>query len=74
MDALQARTLIASLRRGEHVTYTDEHGNAFPMTVQPPTGTRWDGETVTVGFGPGRWNCDVTASRLAAGRVGLART
>lgn len=64
--------LLGTLRKGETVIFTDG-GRDIEVVVQHelrrPTGYgSWDNDAVvTVGFGPGRWNTEVSAGRIVAG-------
>jgi hypothetical protein len=68
--------LIASLNMGDPVRITVD-GRAHDVTVQRREGLdvykHPDGRTVTVGYGPGRWNTEVSAERIAAGYVTVER-
>lgn len=80
MDTATAvnRLLLGSLRVGDAVTLTVD-GKSHAVTVQRelrrPDGGSFgspDYAVVTVGYGPGRWNTEVNAAGLAAGRYTLA--
>lgn len=70
----QARLIIASLNPGDSVRITLD-GRAHDVTVQRREGLdvyrHPDSRAVTVGYGPGRWNTEISADRIAAGYVGV---
>ena len=75
----EASALLGSLHVGDPVVYSDG-GSDIAVTV--PRGLRaGDGggfghphsATVSVGYGPGRWNVEVSAQRIADGYVTLRR-
>jgi hypothetical protein len=79
MTRHQAHTFLASLRVGDPVTITQD-GREIAVTVQRELRRTdgggfgsWDHAAVTVGFGPGRWNVEVTAVALEQGRAALSR-
>lgn len=74
----EARILIASLSTGDTVIlYRD--GQPLTLTVQrrrssePGGFGHPDGAAVTVGYGPGRFNTEVTAAGIAYGNYALER-
>lgn len=73
MDIRQAYSMLAGLRVGDEVTITRD-GRDSMVTVQRPIRAMdgggfgsWDHSAVTVGYGPGRWNTEVTAAGIAGG-------
>lgn len=75
----EAHTFLASLKLGEAVLITRD-GQTNQVTVQrelsPSDGGgfgSWDHSNVKVGFGPGRWNTEVTPAAIEAGHVALVR-
>jgi len=75
----EARSFLSSLREGQPVTITID-GRAQDVTVQhglrsgdPGGFGHPDSAKVTVGYGPGRWNVEVSAASLAAGHQQLER-
>ena len=79
MSPLLAETiaLLADLREGEQVTLTRD-GNRSTVTVQRAFrvdvggGSREHG-VVTVGYGPGRWNTEVSARMILDGYAKIER-
>lgn len=74
----QANALLSSLKVGDPVTLTLD-GRPVEVTVQRELSGRDPGGygnpenfAVTVGFGPGRFNTEVTPARMAAGYVALS--
>ena len=72
-----ARTFLATLKPGDAVILTDG-GKELAVTVQRPLGhTEGFGHphsaAVTVGFGPGRYNREVSAHTMIESGVGLVR-
>lgn len=72
-------TFLASLEVGEVVVISMD-GRESEVTVQrsirPMDGGgfgSWDHSAVTVGYGAGRWNVEVTAAGVEAGNYGLWR-
>lgn len=69
-----AYTLLAGLKVGEQVDVTID-GRNYTVTVQRALmggdgggfGS-WDYASVTVGYGPGRWNTEISAAGIEAGR------
>jgi hypothetical protein len=75
----EAHTFLASLKVGEPVLIHRD-GRTNEVTVQreltPGDGGgfgSWDHSRVTVGYGPGRWNTEVTPAAIEAGFVALER-
>lgn len=74
----QAYELLAGLRAGERVLFT-ESGRTMDLTVQdelhrPDGFGSWDyAAVVKVGYGVGRWNTEVNAARLSEGHARLER-
>jgi hypothetical protein len=77
-DKHAAHRLLASLRVGDVVTVTEDSRDS-EMTVQRelsrPGGVgSWDGDAVVkVGYGPGRYNREISAGTIAGGYVALRR-
>ena len=73
---LEAREVIASLKVGDLVTITVD-GRDILAVVQRREGHEVyrhpDGRSVTVGYGPGRWNTEVSASSIADGYTPLRK-
>lgn len=71
-DIVQARILVQNLHPGASVIITLD-GREYPCIVQR-RGTEMghpDHQSVTVGYGPGRWNQEVTPAGLAGGHYKL---
>ena len=70
----QARLIIDSLNPGDPVRITLD-GRTHDVTVQRREGLgvyrHPDSRAVTVGYGPGRWNTEISADRIAAGYVSV---
>lgn len=63
---------LASLKPGTPVLLTED-GKEHEVTVQRFTRDgSIDHASLTVGYGPGRWNREVSAARILAGYVGLS--
>lgn len=65
-------TRLASLKPGTTVLLIED---GREMEVQVQRFTRdgsMDHASLTVGYGPGRWNREVSAARILAGYVGLS--
>lgn len=63
---------LASLKPGTSVLLTED-GKEHEVTVQRFTRDgSIDHASLTVGYGPGRWNREVSAARILAGQVGLS--
>ena len=78
MDIRTAHTMLRSLETGQEVTLIRD-GRESVVTVQRTIRRMdgggfgsWDHSAVTVGYGPGRWNMEVTAAGIAGGYYGLA--
>jgi hypothetical protein len=78
MTRHEAHTMLASLRQGDAVLLTRD-GRTSEVTVQRPIRGMdgggfgsWDYSSVTVGYGPGRWNMEVNAAGIEAGSYALA--
>lgn len=76
----QHHSFLASLHVGDVVTITRD-GRDNTVTVQrslhrsdPGGFGSWDHSKVTVGYGPGRWNTEVSAAGLEAGHYSLSRS
>ena len=72
----EAHSLLASLAVGDAVTLTQD-GRAVDLTVQAAIGGGFGhphSSTVTVGYGPGRYNRELSAATLAYGFVTLTIT
>lgn len=74
-----AHRLLASLRVGDTVKLTRD-GRESVVTVQRAIRGMdgggfgsWDHSAVTVGYGPGRFNMEVTAAGIEAGSYGVER-
>ena len=70
-EIIKAHQFLASLRTGDEVTLFRD-GRLLDVTVQRPLHKPDPGgfgsteaSRVTVGFGPGRWNTEVTVQDLA---------
>ena len=79
MTRKDAHTLLASLRTGDTVTLTRD-GRESQVTVQRELRRMdgggfgsWDHSAVTVGYGPGRFNMEVTPAGIEAGNYALTR-
>lgn len=79
MDIYEASRLLGSLRLGETVVLRVD-GRDNVVTVQAEHRGEdagcgsWDYGTKTkLGYGPGRWNMEVSAATLASGRVTVTR-
>lgn len=77
MNIRTAYTMLQGLAPGQEVTLTRD-GRDLAVTVQRPLHRTdgggfgsWDHSAVTVGFGPGRFNTEVTAAGIAAGYYAL---
>lgn len=74
----EAHRFLSSLKVGDPVIVTQD-GKEVRVTVQrslarPGNIGSWEhSAVVTVGFGPGRWNIEVSSARLAEGYVVLSR-
>ena len=75
MDIRQAHAYLAGLRAGDAVTVRQD-GSERTYTVQQEIRRMdgggfgsWDHAAVTVGYGPGRYNFEITAARIAGGYV-----
>jgi hypothetical protein len=70
----EARVLISQLKPGDPVLLTMD-GRTMDVTVQRREGLdvyrHSDARSVTVGYGPGRWNTEISAERIAAGYVAV---
>lgn len=73
MDIRTAYNMLQSLEAGQEVTLIRD-GRESAVTVQRPIRRMdgggfgsWDHSAVTVGYGPGRWNTEVTAAGIAGG-------
>lgn len=73
MTLTEARTLVRGLKVGDRVTYVKD-GRELELTVvrglrsaDPGGFGHPDSAMVTVGYGPGRWNVEITPASLAAG-------
>lgn len=71
VEIIQARDFLAGLRPGDPVRLLWD-GKQHDLTVQRPLRTADPGgfgslesQRVTIGYGPGRWNTEVTVERLA---------
>lgn len=64
---------LAALKPGTRVLLTEKSGREHEVEVQRfnRDGSP-DHAALTVGYGPGRWNREVSAARILAGHVGLA--
>lgn len=78
-DRKAAHSFLASLRVGDAVTLTRD-GRENTVTVQREIRAMdgggfgsWDHSAVTVGYGPGRWNVEVTAAGIDGGFYSLER-
>lgn len=77
MTLAEARALAATLTPGTPVTLTMD-GRAIDCTVQRRSSGDGSGHghpdsaRITVGYGPGRWNMEVTPAGLAAGSYAVA--
>lgn len=75
----EASALLSSLKAGDEVVLTQD-GRDLHVTVQrelcgrdPGGFGHPDNWAVTVGWGPGRYNTEVTPARMALGFVSLAK-
>lgn len=73
MDIRTAHAMLQSLEAGQEVTLIRD-GRELAVTVQRSIRKMdgggfgsWDHSAVTVGYGPGRWNTEVTAAGIAGG-------
>lgn len=65
-------TRLAALKPGTPVLLIED-GKEHEVTVQRFTRDgSIDHASLTVGYGPGRWNREVSAARILAGHVGLS--
>lgn len=63
---------LATLKPGTKVLFS-EGGRERELEVQRFTQDgSIDNAALTVGYGPGRWNCEVSAARILEGHVGLS--
>lgn len=74
-DRHSAHRFLASLAVGDRISVV-AGSRSQNVTVQRPLHRRdgngfgsWDHAAVTVGFGPGRWNTEITAAALVDGRI-----
>lgn len=79
MTRHEAHTFLASLTPGDAVVITRD-GRENAVTVQRPIRRMdgggfgsWDHSAVTVGYGPGRWNTEVTPAGIEAGHYTLRK-
>jgi hypothetical protein len=79
MNVHEASRFLGSLRKGDPVNVTVD-GREHAVTVQREHHGEdagcgsWDhGWKTTVGFGPGRWNVELSAAAIAAGRFTVSR-
>ena len=76
-DRKLAHRFLSSLRVGDVVTLVRD-GRESRVTVQREIRAMdgggfgsWDHSAVTVGYGPGRWNTEVTAAGISDGFYGV---